>query len=118
MAIPQDSSAVKPTRRLWTSAFTRFYRARIDTRYLEPIRSIRKHEQQLGEGFAVVALFCTLIEYLESCERGDNFRFVRQGAPPPSANEYNQYQAAEYFKAFLRTRQPFSTLVPSALVDS
>jgi len=71
----------KPTQRLWDSAFRRFYRRRIDTRYLHPIASIQRDDTQRGEGFAIAALFCTLIEFLESCERGDNFRFIgRTGA--------------------------------------
>jgi hypothetical protein len=107
-----------PTSRLWASAFRRFHRARIDTRYLGPIASIQKHDQQVGEGFAIVALFCALLEYLESCERGYNFRFVPNRNTTLQPYEYNQYQAAGYFKDFLRTRMPFNTLVPAALVDS
>src|SRR5213593_3495605 len=84
----------KPSRRLWDSAFERFYRKRIDTRYLHPIASIR--DTQSGEGFAIAALFCSLIEFLESCERGDNFRLVPTAQLLP--NEYNQIQASGYFK--------------------
>jgi hypothetical protein len=108
----------KPTLRLWDSAFRRFHRARIETRYLQPIASIKQHDRQVGEGFAIVALFCTLLEYLESCERGDNFRFVPTKNTILQPHEYNQHQAAGYFKDFLRTRTPFNTLVPADLVDS
>jgi hypothetical protein len=104
----------KPSRRLWDSAFRRFYRKRIDTRYLDPIASIR--DTQRGEGFAIAALFCSLIEFLESCERGHNFRLG--STAQLLANEYNQSQASGYFKSFLKTREPFKTLIPSAFVDS
>lgn len=103
-----------PSQALWDSAFRRFYRKRIDTRYLNPIASIR--DTQSGEGFAITALFCSLIEFLESCERGHNFRLVP--APQLQPHEYNQNQASGYFKDFLRNREPFKTLVPTALVDS
>jgi hypothetical protein len=106
-----------PTPRLWVSAFRRFYRARINTRYLDPIKSINKHDRYLGEGFAVVAVFCTLVEYLESCEQGHNFRAIKKGQVL-SPNEYSQFQASNYFRSFLRNRTPFNVLVPSALVDS
>jgi hypothetical protein len=36
--------------------------------------SIRAGGTELGEGFAIVAVFCTLVEFLESCERGHNFQ--------------------------------------------
>ena len=65
-----------------------------------------------------MALFCTLVEYLESCERGDNFRFVGNTKTTLQPHEYNERQAAAHFKDFLRTRTPFSTLVPAGLVDS
>jgi hypothetical protein len=104
----------EPCQALWDSAFSRFYRKRIDTRYLNPIASIP--DTQSGEGFAIVALFCSLIEFLESCERGCNFRLCP--TPQLLPHEYNQKQASDYFKDFLRNREPFKTLVPSVLVES
>lgn len=103
-----------PSQDLWASAFRNFYRERIDTRYLHPIASIP--DKQNGEGFAILALFCTLIEFLESCERGHNFRLVSTAQLLP--NEYNSKQASGYFKDFLNTREPFNTLIPTTLVDS
>lgn len=107
-----------PNQQLWISAYRRFYRGRIDARYLDPMRSIEKHDRELGEGFAIVALFCTLIEYLESCERGYSFHLVGNTGYQLQPHEYNERQAAGYFKDFLRTRTPFSALVPARLVDS
>jgi hypothetical protein len=106
----------KPSQRLWDSAFRRFYRMRIDTRYLHPIASIQQNDNQRGEGFAIAALFCSLLEFLESCERGDNFHFIGKDKLQP--NEYNEHQASKYFKDFLNTREPFKTLIPSTLIDS
>lgn len=108
----------KPNQRLWDSAFRRFYRMRIDTRYLHPIASIQRDDTESGEGFAIAALFCSLIEFLESCERGDNFHFIGRTKDKRQPNEYNEHQASSYFKDFLKTRKPFDTLIPSALVDS
>src|SRR5438045_1091046 len=82
-----------PSHNLWDSAYQRFYRKRIDTRYLHPIASIR--DTQSGEGFAITALLCSLIEFLESCERGNNFRLAPTAQLLP--NEYNSKQASGYF---------------------
>ncbi len=100
---------LKPTQRLWDSAFRHFYRKRIDTRYLHPIASIQ--DTRIGEGFAMVTLFCCLVEFLESCEQGKNFRLTRNKKDEDALlpTEYNQRQAAWYFKQFLRTRKPIST---------
>lgn len=105
-----------PTSSLWNSAYTNFYRKRITTRYLNQIKSINNTQNR--EGFAIVTMFCALIEFLESCERGDNFRLTKKGDPPQQPNEYNQYEASEYFKNFLKNRELFKTLVPTALIGS
>ncbi len=107
----------KPSQRLWDSAFRRFYRMRIDTRYLHPIASIKRLDTQGGEGFAIATLFCSLIEFLESCEKGDNFHFISRTCELQS-HEYSQHKASKYFKDFLKNRKPFNTLIPSTLVDS
>ena len=108
----------KPSQCLWGSAFRCFYRMRIDTRYLHPIASIQLHDTQRGDGFAIAALFCSLIEFLESCERGDNFHFIGKSKNALQPHEYSERQASSYFKGFLKTRTPFDTLIPSTLVDS
>lgn len=108
----------KPSPRLWDAAFRRFYRMRIDTRYLCPIASIRRHDTDHGEGFAITALFCSLIEFLESCERGYNFKYIGGQGNALQCYEYDQHQASTYFKDFLKTRKPFDTLIPSVLVNS
>lgn len=105
------------TRQLWDSAYKEFYRDRIDSRYLDPIASIQGRDVKEGEGFAIVALLCTLVEYLESCEQGVNFRLLSGGAVLGNY-EYSPREAAVLFKAFLSNRTPFDALVPSHLVDS
>jgi hypothetical protein len=108
----------EPNERLWDAAYWRFYRMRIDTRYIYPIASIEEHDSERGEGFAITALFCSLIEFLESCEKGDNFDLYANGNDTPQSHKYNSHQAKSYFKEFLKTRTPFDKLIPSTLVDS
>jgi hypothetical protein len=50
------------------------------SRYLNPIAPISSHDEQVGERFAIVALFCTLMEFLESCEQGLSLRQARRSA--------------------------------------
>lgn len=106
-----------PTTRLWNFAFEKYFLARIETRYLQPIRSILRDDNYVGAGFSIVALFCTLVEFLESCEQGHNFHIPKTlGKKVPY--KYGPKKAGTYFKAFFVRRIPFKNLVPSDLVDS
>ena len=53
----------------WGLAF-HFFEERMRTRYLNPINAILKMPDNLGEGFAVVNLQCSLIETIESFING------------------------------------------------
>lgn len=86
----------------WTGVLRDFYRGRLKSRYLDAINSIRKPRARLGEGFAIVALQCSLIEFLESCHQGMNYRH-KKPVPP---YEYND--SGKIFVSFLTTRKPFS----------
>ena len=103
-----------PTAALWNQAFDEFHQTRINTRYLEPMRAIQNHlRNDLGEGFAIAALFCSLVEFLESTEQG--LKYVHRNADPKK-NEYSN--SGDLFAAFLKKRAPFDKLVtPSALAD-
>lgn len=102
----------RPTAALWSRAFDEFHETRINTRYLEPMRVIQEHLQSdLGEGFAIATLFCSLVEFLESTEQG--LKYVHRNADP-TQNEYSN--SGDLFAAFLKKRAPFDKLVtPSAL---
>ena len=53
----------------WGLAF-HFFEERIKTRYLNPIKAILKLNENVGEGFAIVNLQCSLIEMIESFVNG------------------------------------------------
>lgn len=103
-----------PSPKRWEFAFEKYYMVRIESRYLSPMRAIAKDVRFDGAGFAITTLFCSLVEFLESCECGGNF--VAKG--PWGAHEYGTRQAGGYFKAFFRNRAPFDRLMPAALVES
>lgn len=92
---------------LWEEAYKRFYCLRIETRYLKPIASIREEDDQNGEGFAIAALFCSLIEFLETCEQGHVFKLGADNKLTHQTNEYTIGVGGKYFRDFLTTREPF-----------
>lgn len=100
---------------LWENAFREYFRKRLETRYLNPIRTLREHDTYEGEGFSIVAIQCTLIEFLESTVRGTNYRYLRRGEVL-GPHEYSV--SSELFVAFLSTREPFlRTFTEAAALD-
>lgn len=90
---------------LWGAAFDDYHMRRIDTRYFQPIAAIDGLGKSLGEGFAVVALFCSLIEFLETTEQGKNFK----PSQPRSPHEYGSGDSRNLFTSFLEKRIPFQS---------
>jgi len=85
----------------WGEAYTDYYKERLDLRYLNPIKIMQEHGTFVGEGFAIAAIQCTLIEFLESTEQGKNFVYGKK----PGQYEYGISQ--DVFVSFLTNRQPF-----------
>ncbi len=52
-----------------------------------------------------MAIQCSLIEFLESTARGENYRFLVKGE---SLNQYEYSSSRDIFVDFLSKRQPFS----------
>src|ERR1700674_6080947 len=72
----------------WQKAFEEYFHARLLLRYLEPIKVLQENGTFQGEGFSIVAIQCTLIEYLESTVQGRSYRCRASGAPPLGSHEY------------------------------
>ncbi len=89
----------------WQKAFEDYFHARLSLRYLEPIRVLQENGTFQGEGFSIVAIQCTLIEFLESTVQGRNYRYRRRGDPPLGPHEYSN--GKDLFVRFLSTRTPF-----------
>lgn len=75
---------------------------RIKTRFLDPVDWILERGARQGEGFAVMAVLCILIEFLESFRQG--VTFVNGARTQP--NEYNSSRLL--FRSFLTTQDPFN----------
>jgi hypothetical protein len=88
----------------WREAFDEYFRTRLDLRYLKPIKLLQDHGTFQGEGFSILALQCTLVEFLESTVQGINYRYSRPGEKL-GLHEYSS--SSDLFVRFLSTRDPF-----------
>jgi hypothetical protein len=90
---------------LWKKAFTEYFHARLSYRYLKPLRTLQESGPLRGEGFSIVAIQCSLIEFLESTIQGKIYRYRRRGDPPLGQYEYSN--SGSIFESFLMNRTPF-----------
>jgi hypothetical protein len=106
---------------IWEEAFRDFFEARIDSRYFEPIKAIEKMREDVGEGFAIVALHCSLIEFLASTLEGKTYRFRKTGrclavtllGGNSRPGDYEYSDSRKIFVEFLRNRTPFAAMFPT-----
>jgi len=97
------------TEKFWRIAFTDFFKQRVETRYFAPIDCLSSQGSGTGEGFSIVAIQCTLIEFLGSTIEGKNYRFRKKQAPPLDKDtEYDN--SSDIFVRFLELKMPFSDL--------
>lgn len=95
----------------WREAFADFYETRLSLRYLHPIKVLQDNGTFQGEGFSIVAIQCSLIEFLESTELGMNYRYVRRSE---DLGPYEYKSSQDIFVAFLKGRAPFSATFDEA----
>lgn len=113
-----DWRAIRPTLvpgqspELWKKAFDDFFQSRLRLRYLDPIAVLQNHDTQQGEGFSIVALHCSLIEFLESTLEGLTYRYVKRDSDL-GPHEYRK--SGELFERFLSTRTPFKNAFSQSL---
>ncbi|BEV07499.1 hypothetical protein [Methylophilus sp. DW102] len=91
---------------LWEKAFD-FFKKRLETRYLNPIRYIEENGNSVGEGFAVVTIICSTIEALESFYQGKSYRKGSTEHPLDQNTEY--FKSQPIFESFLQNREPFKS---------
>ncbi len=98
---------------VWQKAFKSYFEARLTSRYLKPIELLQAPRTFDGEGFSILAIHCSLVEFLESTLQGLSYRHVRRGDPPLRQYEYSQ--SGTLFAHFLSTRPPFRSVFDQAL---
>ncbi len=116
-----DWQALKPTLELalsadpalWKKVFDEFFRARLKARYFDPIDTLRTKRRYRGEGFSIVALQCSLVEYLAASLKGESYRSVSDKLL--GGHEYNR--SGVMFSAFLASEEPFKKYFSQALAD-
>lgn len=89
----------------WKKAFEEYFVVRLSLRYLNPIKLLQEHGTFQGEGFSIVAIQCTLIEFLAAARAGKGYRLPKRGEPALGEFEYSK--SAEMFIAFLSQIEPF-----------
>lgn len=97
----------KPSPADWTAAACDFLQGRVESRYLSVVRQIQRARALSGEGFAIMAIHCTLVEFLESTVEGLTYQY-RAGAPDPARGKYTYGNSSDVFCAFLTRRSPFN----------
>lgn len=79
---------------------------RLNTRYLTPIDQMRSDMK--GEGFAIMTILCSLIEFLAALRLGLEYEY---GWPPQQFAVNNKYgQSGRLYKEFLCNVQPFAAV--------
>lgn len=99
--------------KLWENAFQSFFEVRISTRYLKPVEILRASRTSNGEGFSILAIHCSMVEFLESTLQGISYRHRRNCDPPLSKDEYSQ--SGIIFTTFLSKRPPFCRTFDASL---
>jgi hypothetical protein len=106
------TSAKEPE--VWRKALSDFFLERLQSRYFAPIDTLRKpvthpkngKEPWQGEGFAIVALQCSLIEFLGATLKGQTYvNHSELKGRKTTAFEYSK--SGEMFVEFLTTHPPF-----------
>jgi hypothetical protein len=100
---------------LWTAVFNDYFQTRLKDRYLGPINSIKKNDSYGGEGFSIMTIICSLVEFLETTYKGLNYRYVKKGEPPLGQFEYSI--SGQIFLDFLTLREPFRNHFDALLAD-
>lgn len=97
--LEQDSSP-----EAWEKVSEDFFKPRLEKRYLSPIAILQEHGEFSGEGFSIMTILCSLIEFLESTYQGKSYRYLQKGEAL-GPHEYNSSKAI--FISFLTSKHPF-----------
>jgi len=88
---------------IWNKIFDNIFFKRVETRYLKPMKVLENNiHEYSGEGFSIVAIQCSLIEFLETTITGETY--VRNR---PNRANYEYNRSGDKFESFLKNRYPF-----------
>ena len=92
---------------IWARAFDEYFYPRLKTRYLDPIDAIKRIDKAEGEGFSILAIQCTLVEFLESTVQGSKYRHLKRDESKKDLLPGEYSSSKNIFKSFLTCRYPF-----------
>jgi len=86
---------------------TKILNDRLETRYFKPISNLNcDSKDNIGYGFSIMVLICSLIEFLASCRNGQYYMYKNN----ESSNSKDNYSnSSKTFKNFLSTVRPFKS---------
>lgn len=99
--------------KLWEKAYNIFYN-RIESRYFRPINLIILHDTNKGEGFAIMTILCSLIEFLETIRSG---LVYKNGCKKDEKKNFMYGDSANKFKSFLSNQIPFKEFFNKGCTD-
>ncbi|MBD0350568.1 MAG: hypothetical protein ICV65_05370, partial [Flavisolibacter sp.] len=70
-----------------------------------PLNAIKDNGTYRGEGFSIMAIICSLVEFPESTYQGINYRYRTKDDSPLGQYEYGG--SSDNFISFLTQRSPF-----------
>lgn len=89
---------------LWSQAYKDFYYNRLQIRYLGPVGKVLESDGREGEGFAMMAVMCSIIEFLESTHQGKNYQYSKR-----NLGIYEYGSSKQIIEDFLNKRPPFNS---------
>lgn len=97
----------------WKRIFDDFFLERLKTRYLGPVEAIQSLGKNTGEGFSIVAIHCSLIEFLGATLEGKSYRY--NPGKKLKLGEFEYDGSKVMFISFLITAPPFKAVFDEAL---
>lgn len=94
----------KQSEEWWATTFDSFLMARLNERYLRPIKILQTNGQFKGEGFTIVSIQCALIEFLAALKVGKTYRYLKKGQ---KLQKFEYASSNKLFCDFLTTEEPF-----------
>lgn len=91
---------------------------RLETRYFRPIEKILKMRVTSGEGFAVMTLICSLVEFLHSIYEGKMFDVEKSKHNTLNNFYFGLGKSTDKFTTFLTIHEPFKSEFEKTFEDS
>jgi hypothetical protein len=89
---------------LWEQAYCEYFLVRLNLKYLNPVRVLQENGSWTGEGFSIMAILCTLVEFLESIVQGLSYKYTRDSK---TLGPFEYSNSQQLFESFLCKRIPF-----------